>query len=168
MSRKQNAKALQASGIKTLYVSGPMSGIPDNNTPAFAAASKELRALGFAVISPAELDSTVEDEDSIRAGDELWLGLLARDCAIVSTQIDGVAVIEGWTRSSGARIETFIAGALAKPVLFASSLQHVPRGRIEAPPVLRTRTSPTFVPDGDIPAASQAAQVRHARQKVVA
>ena len=38
-----------------LYLSGPMTGVPDNNRPAFDAAAKRLREQGHFVINPAEL-----------------------------------------------------------------------------------------------------------------
>ena len=39
-----------------LYISGPMTGHKDNNYPTFNQASKELRAIGYQVINPAEID----------------------------------------------------------------------------------------------------------------
>ncbi len=38
-----------------LYLSGPMSGIKDNNFPVFHAEAARLRALGYTVVSPAEI-----------------------------------------------------------------------------------------------------------------
>lgn len=38
-----------------VYLSGPMSGIADNNFPAFHEHAAQLRAQGFYVVSPAEI-----------------------------------------------------------------------------------------------------------------
>ncbi|MGE5607641.1 MAG: DUF4406 domain-containing protein, partial [Bacillota bacterium] len=43
---------------KPLYLSGPMSGLPEHNIPAFNAAAARLRRLGFCVVNPAEYPHT--------------------------------------------------------------------------------------------------------------
>ena len=40
------------------YISGPMTGLPDLNFPAFHEAAAYLRAKGFDVINPAEHDQS--------------------------------------------------------------------------------------------------------------
>ena len=37
-----------------LYLCGPMTGLPDDNFPAFMAAAKQLRDAGYMVVNPAE------------------------------------------------------------------------------------------------------------------
>jgi hypothetical protein len=39
-----------------IYISGPMTGYPDLNFPAFHLAASVLRSEGFTVISPAEIE----------------------------------------------------------------------------------------------------------------
>lgn len=88
-----------------LYVAGPMTGLPDNNYPAFNDAAEVLRSAGFTVENPA--DNTVETDDYtdyLRAG----LAQLLR--------CDGVAVLEDWWLSGGARWEVQTAGILRMPV----------------------------------------------------
>jgi hypothetical protein len=41
--------------MKLVFISGPMTGIPDHNRPVFHAAAKQLRDHGYHVINPAEL-----------------------------------------------------------------------------------------------------------------
>lgn len=43
--------------MKHLYISGPITGMPDLNFPAFHAAAAALRAAGYTVTNPAELDA---------------------------------------------------------------------------------------------------------------
>jgi hypothetical protein len=38
--------------VTTLYIAGPMTGIPDSNYPAFNQAEIELRAAGYDVLNP--------------------------------------------------------------------------------------------------------------------
>jgi hypothetical protein len=40
---------------KTIYISGPMSGLPNLNFPAFYAAQAKLEAEGYKVVNPAEI-----------------------------------------------------------------------------------------------------------------
>lgn len=46
-------------GKKKVYVSGPMTGYPDNNYDAFHEAAEGLRARGYAVCNPAETDQFI-------------------------------------------------------------------------------------------------------------
>ena len=41
--------------MKRIYLSGPMTGLPGLNFPAFAAITANLRAYGHTVTNPAEL-----------------------------------------------------------------------------------------------------------------
>ena len=88
-----------------IYVAGPMSGLPDFNYPAFNRAAGELRAAGFEVENPAENEVESGDyHDYLRAG----LAQLLR--------CQGVATLEGWWLSGGARWEVQTAGILGIPV----------------------------------------------------
>ena len=90
-----------------LYLSGPMTGIKDLNIPAFNKAAKQLRAAGFVVINPPELDR-IERKDT-------WEGCLRRDLKYVVT-CDAVATLPRWTKSRGANLEIYVAKALSMPV----------------------------------------------------
>lgn len=46
--------------MKRIYISGPMSGMPEHNFPAFNAEAARLRALGYDVVNPAELNPEPE------------------------------------------------------------------------------------------------------------
>lgn len=92
---------------KRLYLSGPMTGIKDLNIPAFNKAAKKLRAAGYVVINPPELDR-IERSDT-------WEGCLRRDLRFVVT-CDAVATLPRWTKSRGANLEIHVAKALSMPV----------------------------------------------------
>ena len=111
-----------------VYISGPMTGVPDLNRPAFDAAEKRLTAQGHFVINPAELSAmfgTLEEiAESFKSyyavmngilRDELDIalskqeGLLARavmdaDLAAVRS-CDAIYLLRGWETSRGAKKE---------------------------------------------------------------
>ncbi len=126
-----------------LYLAGPMSGIQQFNFPAFREAATGLRARGYDVVSPAELDNPKQravslaspdgdDEARVRMTGETWGDLLARDVKLVADEVDGIAVLPGWYRSRGARLETFVAALCRKPVFYASTMRRVPARRLIA------------------------------------
>lgn len=83
-----------------------MSGLPDLNFPAFAAAAARLRAAGHKVVDPAE-KGIVDGwawEDYLR-----WDLRELLDC-------EGVATLPGWANSRGARFEVRVARDLALPI----------------------------------------------------
>lgn len=88
-----------------IYLSGPMTGIPDHNRPAFEVAAGKLRAAGYEVFNPGEHD----------LGEASWEDYLRRDLRVV-LDVDGVALLPGWFSSRGARLEVHVARALSVPV----------------------------------------------------
>jgi nucleoside 2-deoxyribosyltransferase len=105
-----------------VYVAGPMRWKPQFNIPAFDAAAAALRARGFDVVSPAELDDPALRAEELLSpdGNEANLtqphefgDLLARDLVIITTAgLDAIYVLPGWEQSSGTRLETYVGRAL--------------------------------------------------------
>jgi len=91
--------------MTTLYIAGPMSGLPDSNYPAFTLAATLLRGAGFTVLNPAE-NPTPADPTW-----ENWMRLAIGQLV----QADGVALLGGWTGSRGALIEEKLARTLGMP-----------------------------------------------------
>lgn len=84
---------------KQLYLSGPMSGIPDHNFHAFHAAAAALRAAGYDVVNPAEVNAN-------NPGD--WSACMRADIKALC-DCDGLALMPGWENSRGAHLELHIA-----------------------------------------------------------
>jgi hypothetical protein len=88
-----------------------MMGYPEFNKPVFRAEAARLRALGFEVVNPAELN---EGND----GD--WLACMRVDIAAIMTEkCDGIALLEGWEQSRGAPIEHRLMRDLGLRVMLA-------------------------------------------------
>lgn len=86
--------------MKRVYIAGPMSGLPELNYPAFHAAAADLRAQGYEVENPAEGPAEASYEAYLCRG---LLQMLT---------CDTVALLPGWERSRGARIEHQVAQQL--------------------------------------------------------
>lgn len=85
-----------------IYISGPMTGMPDNNKPAFFAAEETLRALGYEPVNPARngLPETATWEEHMRADIKMLM-----DC-------EALCFLPGSGASKGASIEMELAGRL--------------------------------------------------------
>lgn len=112
-----------------LYLAGPMTGIPQFNFPAFHAAAIALRAKGFDIVSPAELDSESVKAEAMKSpdgkageagavGGETWGDMLARDVKIIADTVDGVIFLPYWYKSRGARLEAFVGLLTGKSFFF--------------------------------------------------
>jgi nucleoside 2-deoxyribosyltransferase len=96
----------------TVYLSGPMSGLPDNNFPTFHAAAHALRKIGYEVINPAEFTTDVNGLDS----DAAWRKFMQEDIkALVDCQ--AIVMLPAWPESRGATLERNIAIGLSMRVM---------------------------------------------------
>jgi nucleoside 2-deoxyribosyltransferase len=93
-----------------LYLSGPMTGFPEHNYPAFRLAARQLREAGYIVVSPHELEpthtATPDWHDYMRADLE----------AFAKYRCNAVATLDGWYHSRGAKAEVGLAMALDYPI----------------------------------------------------
>lgn len=94
-------------------VSGPMTGLPDLNAPAFHEAAKRLRAEGHHVVNPAELG---EPEGWA------WEDFLRRDLRHL-LDCDAICLLPGWHRSRGAQLAQYVAVKLGYTVLLAEGVR---------------------------------------------
>ena len=99
-----------------LYISGPVTGIEDDNRPAFDEAWERLNAAGFMSCSP---------HCFVRSGERHDVAM--RSCINELTShfwgygktdgyYDGVALLPGWEHSEGAKLERAVAEACGIPV----------------------------------------------------
>ena len=96
-----------------IYIAGPMSGLVNNNYPAFHAAAEGLRQAGYEVLNPADVDS----QDSVTPmADRTWDWYMRRTVRML-TEADGMALLPGWEKSTGARIERDLAPHFGMPVM---------------------------------------------------
>lgn len=98
--------------MKRVYISGPMSGVAEHNFPAFNAEASRLRALGYDVVNPAEInvDTALGWEACLRAD---LLELLT---------CDSIALLPGWMRSKGAHLEMHVAHRVGMHIVVAAEV----------------------------------------------
>lgn len=88
--------------MKTIYLSGPMTGIKDNNYPWFNEVADKLKSQGYSVLNPAviKLHPQAEWKDYMRQA-------ITMLCAA-----DEIYMLEGWENSQGAQVEHNLAKIL--------------------------------------------------------
>lgn len=82
-----------------IYLSGPMTGLPDLNFPEFNKWESILRQAGYEVVNPATLNP---DPDTP------WEKCM-RDDIKALCDCDGLALLDGWEGSKGAHLELHVA-----------------------------------------------------------
>lgn len=90
-----------------LYLSGPMTGLPEFNYPAFRQAAKTLREKDFDVFDPSEMfggDPTRERFEYMREDIKALL------------ECDLVVLLPGWENSEGAKLEVEVAKQCNIPI----------------------------------------------------
>lgn len=112
--------------MKTIYLSGKITGCPDMNRNKFSCTEIILAyRLGVGVINPHKLPDN---------HDKQWASYMKRDIAALLT-CDSVAVLDDWKQSPGAIWEVLTALLFRIPVFYAHEL--VKGLRIEVKPSKR-------------------------------
>lgn len=109
--------------MRAAYLSGPMTGLPYFNYPAFHTAAAELRARGWRVFNPAEMFADA-DPFPLREA-------FAEYCRIICLEVDAVVVLPGWGKSAGARVEVSLARRCEVDVI---PLMHALAGSVKESP----------------------------------
>lgn len=104
---------------ETVYIAGPMRGIPLFNFPAFDRAADVLRSHCHYPINPADLDRKIGFDPKSLPVDYDWKNLDAigfrirdaakRDLMAIIDDATAILLLPGWERSKGARAERSVA-----------------------------------------------------------
>jgi len=112
MATMKEEREGKSSPAHRIYLSGPMTGLPDLNFPAFAAEAARLRAAGWDVVNPAEIAQASQAD---------WHACMRNDIAEL-VRCDSIALLPGWMNSQGAMLELQIAHRLGLKVVMAAEL----------------------------------------------
>ena len=99
--------------MKKIYISGPMTGLPDLNFPAFHIEAARLRELGFDVVNPADLNPNP---------DTGWHECMRNDLRAL-LDCDILALLDGWQNSVGAHLELHIAHRVGMEIVIAKEIK---------------------------------------------
>lgn len=96
----------------SLYVAGPMSGLPDYNREAFDQAADRLRSEGVSCATP--IETAIEAYGTWEAAKQARREAHVRADLTVLLECDGVVFLPGWEESPGALLEARVALATGK------------------------------------------------------
>ncbi|MFM5790100.1 DUF4406 domain-containing protein [Aeromonas caviae] len=88
-----------------IFISGPMSGLPNFNRDAFNAEAHRLLGLGYVALNPAILPDGLEQHEYMAI------------CIEMVKMADQLVMLPGWERSAGARAEHALAIKLGKTII---------------------------------------------------
>jgi hypothetical protein len=84
---------------KRIYISGPMTGLPGLNFPAFNTEAARLQALGYDVVNPVNINPDPATP---------WNECMRKDLKAL-LDCDILVLLEGWQKSTGAQLEMHLA-----------------------------------------------------------
>lgn len=97
------------SNKRVIYISGPMTGLPNYNYDEFNRVASILKRMGYKVINPADT--------GVREG-WIWRDYLTKDLIdLLSNNVSIVVTLDGWENSKGARLEVHVAKELGMDVI---------------------------------------------------
>ncbi len=139
--------------MKRIYLSGPMSGIAEFNFPTFNAEAARLRAAGFEVVNPVDINA-----DPAKS----WHDCLRADLAAM-LDCDTIALLHGWEGSAGAQLEVHLAHRIGMKIVMAADLPK--RSTFDL--VAHIRRAKAFSERTFGPGARTAGVVAHIRKELV-
>lgn len=105
-----------------VYLSGPMTGLPNDNFDEFNRVAEIWRQEGYRTYNPA---------DRGRPAGWTWIDYLRDDLREISAS-DALAVLPGWESSHGAQLEVHIAERLEMPIFDALTFEMIRTGDVSS------------------------------------
>lgn len=113
----------EGSGRKrVVYLAGPMTGLPQFGAPIFNAAADDLRARGYRVVNPVDLDLEIGFDPMTGSPEDFDLTSAVKRDIDALTGCDVIVMLPGHEASKGATAERHVAMWLGLPVLAYPSM----------------------------------------------
>lgn len=123
---------------RTVYLSGPMTGLPEFNYPAFHAAAARLRAAGLTVVNPAEAPPQPS-----------WEAYMRLAVASIADLAHVLVLLPGWEHSRGALGEIYVAALLGIPRVLYTDEAALGLLAAGGQPVVTQPLTMIRIPEGD-------------------
>lgn len=111
-----NGNAPQAN--ETVYISGPVTGIPEGNKPKFLLAEQMLLSHGCHVFNPTNIEWPIDPLE----GEALWRYFM-HFCVRNMPECDSVLMLPDWQNSKGAKWEHRIAEMLGLAIYYSPVIE---------------------------------------------
>lgn len=105
---------------KRVYISGPMTGLPEFNRPEFMEAEQLIKELGCKPVNPARIRQ--------RHG-WAWADYM-RSALNMMLKCDEVVLLPGWRESKGVQVEIDLAQRLGMPVVELAEYEKWAKGEL--------------------------------------
>lgn len=118
--------------IIKIYLSGKITGVPENNLPKFRAAADYVRFAHRPVFDYLSGMTTVRDFDcqvivphdlNHDHHDKSWKSYM-KECLPALCRCDVMYLLDDWKKSRGALVEVFVAKVLGIPMIEVDTLDH--------------------------------------------
>jgi Domain of unknown function (DUF4406) len=100
-----------------IYISGPISDMPDLNRAAFYDAADKFKAAGFETFNPHTIEPPDCDDVDLSNKRQIWQYYM-RECVKELPNCQHIYMLQGWVDSEGARWEFNLAMALGLTISF--------------------------------------------------
>lgn len=94
---------------EVIYISGPMTGLPDYNYPEFFRVAELLESKGYKVINPAKI--------GVREGWNWKDYMVVNMIDLLTNDVTTIVTLNGWENSKGAKLEVHIGNELQMRVV---------------------------------------------------
>lgn len=98
--------------MNSVYISGPMSGLPNLNFDEFNKATEKFRSEGWNVVNPAEVNPDLNAD---------WIECIIADI-VAMKDCTHIYMLDNWQSSYGAVIEKTVAEKLKMQVMYQTEV----------------------------------------------
>ena len=107
--------------MNRIYIAGPMSGLPNNGYDAFNRKAAQLRAAGWEVVNPAEMDLDEGLSPTREFTRQDYMQAARRDLRAIQT-VNALYMLDGYEASPGANWEWAYAKELGLTIYYETPL----------------------------------------------
>ena len=109
---------------KAIFLSGPMTGLPNYNFNHFNEVAARLEKAGYKVVNPVDICKMYKEEEVVKHK-EVFDAMIAEQQKAEREQCDAILLLDGWECSLGVRLELQTAIELKFRIFLEKDLQEL-------------------------------------------